>query len=141
MNTTKRTKEISAGAIVYTLIKDEILYLVIKDFHGNYGFPKGHLEKDETLYQAAIREVKEETGIDISLHTSFKEELNYVMPNGRNKTSVYYIGYFEDQTPQRQEEEVEEILLLPYNEAYDIMTFGNMKEALKKADACIRNKI
>jgi len=139
MNTTKRTKEISAGAIVYTLIKDEILYLVIKDFHGNYGFPKGHLEKDETLYQAAIREVKEETGIDISLHTSFKEELNYVMPNGRNKTSVYYIGYFEDQTPQRQEEEVEEILLLPYNEAYDIMTFDNMKEALKKADACIRN--
>ena len=78
----KKTREISAGAIVYTKIDNEIRYLLIKDFHGNYGFPKGHLEKKETEAEAAIREIKEEVGIDIVLDTDFKEELNYIMPLG-----------------------------------------------------------
>ena len=57
--------EISAGAIVYTKQNDQIRYLLIQDFHDNYGFPKGHLEKDETLAQAAVREIREEFDADI----------------------------------------------------------------------------
>lgn len=134
-------REISAGAIVCTLADNKILYLVIKDNNGNYGFPKGHLEENETMEQAAIREIKEETGIEVKLDTSFREELNYVMPNGKDKTSVYFIGYYEDQTPVKQPEEVEEIFLLSYNEALKIITFENMKEALVKADAHIRKNL
>ena len=134
-------REISAGAIVCTLADNKILYLVIKDNNGNYGFPKGHLEENETMEQAAIREIKEETGIEVKLDTSFREELNYVMPNGKDKTSVYFIGYYEDQTPVKQPEEVEEIFLLSYNEALKIITFENMKEALAKADAYIRKNL
>ena len=37
--------EISAGAIVYTLINDEPHYLLIENYDGDWGFPKGHLEK------------------------------------------------------------------------------------------------
>ena len=132
--------EISAGAIVYTKQNDQIRYLLIQDFHDNYGFPKGHLEKDETLAQAAVREIREEVGIDITLDTSFREELNYVMPDGKDKTSVYFLGYFEDQTPVPQPEEVQKILLLPYEEAMDIITFGNMKKALSKADTYLIEK-
>ena len=47
--------EISAGAVTYTVQNGKILYLLIKDFHGNYGFPKEHLEDGETLFQAAVR--------------------------------------------------------------------------------------
>ena len=133
-------REVSAGAIVYTLINKEINYLLIKDFHGNYGFPKGHLENDETEQMAAVREIKEETGIDITLDPSFREELNYVMPNGIDKTSIYFIGYYENQTPIKQPEEVDEILILPYGQAKDIITFDNMKEALTKADAYLRKR-
>ena len=132
--------EISAGAIVYTKENDQIRYLIIKDFHSNYGFPKGHLEKGETLEEAAIREIKEETGIDITLDTSFKEELNYVMPNGIDKTSVYFLGSYEKQSSKKQEEEVDEILLLPYEEALEIITFDNMKEALIKAHTYLNRK-
>ena len=126
--------EISAGAIVYTTIQNNIYYLIILDNNNNYGFPKGHLEKDETLIQAAIREIKEEVGIDIEIDESFKEELNYIMPNGINKKAVYFIGKYTNQTPNRQLEEVEKILLLPYDEAYNILTFDNMKRVLKKAN-------
>ncbi|MBR3251852.1 MAG: NUDIX domain-containing protein [Erysipelotrichaceae bacterium] len=141
MNSAENVKETSAGAIVYTLIDNEPHYLLIKDFHNNFGFPKGHLEEDETLKQAAIREIKEEAGIDIDLDTDFKEELNYVMPNGKAKTSIYFIGSYEDQTPVKQPEEVKEILLLPYNEALKVITFENMKEAFVKADAYLRRKL
>ena len=115
MNIEEKTKEISAGAIIYTLVENEPYYLLIKDFHGNFGFPKGHLEKGETVEQAAVREIQEETGIDIILDTDFKEELNYVMPNGKDKTSIYFIGSYEDQIPIKQPEEVEELYLLSYN--------------------------
>ena len=125
--------EISAGAIIYTYINNEINYLVIKDFHGNYGFPKGHIENNETQIEAALREIKEEVGLDVSLDDNFIQELNYVMPNGKDKRSIYYLAEYKDQTPVKQLEEVDEILLLPYNEALNILTFDNMKEVLIKA--------
>ena len=132
--------EISAGAIIYTIINNEINYLLIKDFHGNFGFPKGHLEKDETEIDAAIREIKEEVGINIILDTNFRKELNYIMPNGINKKSVYYLGFYKDQKIIKQLEEVDETLLLPFSKAIDTLTFDNMKEALVEANNYIMLK-
>ncbi len=130
--------ELSAGAITFKKADGQILYLVIRDFHGNYGFPKGHLEQGEGLEEAALREIFEETGISVKLHPSFCEKLTYVMPNGIEKTAVYFLGEYEKQTPHRQEEEVETILLLPYEEAERILTFENMKEVLRKADRFLK---
>jgi 8-oxo-dGTP pyrophosphatase MutT (NUDIX family) len=42
---------------------------------GVWGLPKGHLEPGETLYQAALREMREETGVHlISAHESSPED-------------------------------------------------------------------
>lgn len=133
--------EISAGAIVYTFDNMKVRYLVIKDFHGNYGFPKGHLEKDETLLQAAYREIKEETGIDVTIDPAFKETLIYTMPNGKEKRSVYFLATYQDQEIKKQEEEVDEAFLLSFEEAMNILTFENMAKVLKKADKYIRRNV
>ena len=127
-------EEISAGAIVYTKIDNKIKYLISKDFHNNWGFPKGHLENNETKQEAAIREIKEEVGVDVILDTSFKETLEYVMPNGIKKKSFYFIAYFENQIPTRQLEEVQEIKILEYEEALNLLTFDNMKQVLINAN-------
>lgn len=42
---------------------------------GKIGAPGGKVEGNETLLQAVIREVKEETGIDLSRHEEYLEEL------------------------------------------------------------------
>lgn len=127
-------KEVSAGAIIYTINKGVINYLVLLDFHNNWGFPKGHLENNETLIEAAYREIKEEVGLNVEIDTNFKEELVYIMPNGIEKHSIYYLAKFDNQTPVKQIEEVRDIKILPYEEVLDILTFDNMKEVLIKAN-------
>ena len=69
----KRTiAEISAGCIVYTYIDEAIHILVLKNSTNRWGFAKGRIEPDEALYDCAIRETQEETGInDITLHPKF----------------------------------------------------------------------
>ena len=131
-------REISAGAILFTYINNDINYLLIKDFHNNWGFPKGHLENDETPLMAAKREIKEEVGIDANILDGFNEELVYIMPNGIEKHSIYYIGTYLNQTPNKQLEEVQEIRLLKYDDALKLLTFDNMKELLNKANIVIK---
>ena len=69
------------------ILKDDKVLMVketSKDVEGLLNFPAGHLEKNETLIEGAIREIKEETGLDakiISLvDTQYfsRKEKNYV---------------------------------------------------------------
>lgn len=54
-----------AGCIFYDKEKDRILLVLTRN--NKWGFPKGTIEEGETVKQCAIREVKEETGINISI--------------------------------------------------------------------------
>src|SRR5215212_5663387 len=56
--------EVSAGGIVFRRVPGEgPKYLLIRDSYNNWGFPKGHLEGDESPAEAALRETAEETGL------------------------------------------------------------------------------
>ena len=55
---------------VYILLIKEKEVLLGRRFNtgwqdGNYGLPSGHLENDEGLIEALLREIKEETGVDM----------------------------------------------------------------------------
>lgn len=56
-------RETSAGGVVFRRDGDRTLVLLIRDGHRNWGFPKGHLERGEAPEAAALREVREETGL------------------------------------------------------------------------------
>ena len=53
--------EVTAGAVVYRQQNGEIQYLLLESTNkGNFwGFPKGHVEGNETLEETAHREIKE----------------------------------------------------------------------------------
>ena len=54
------------------MIKDQQpLFLLIQQKAGHYGFPKGHVEKNETEVETAIREIKEETGLEVKIYNNF----------------------------------------------------------------------
>jgi ADP-ribose pyrophosphatase YjhB (NUDIX family)/DNA-binding Xre family transcriptional regulator len=54
----------ASGAIIE---KDEMILLQRRSDNGKWGLPGGIMEMDETYQEGAIREVKEETGLDIKL--------------------------------------------------------------------------
>jgi ADP-ribose pyrophosphatase YjhB (NUDIX family) len=55
--------ETSAGGVVFRRAPDGVRVLLIRDPYRNWGFPKGHVEQGETPREAALREVREETGL------------------------------------------------------------------------------
>ncbi len=126
-------KEISAGAVICTVENTMLYYLIIKDNHGNYGFPKGHVEDGETLKETAVREIKEETGVDVTILPRFREVAGYVMPNGIEKEVHYFLSFYKNGEPVPQEGEVQEILILPFIKAYELLTFDISKQILEKA--------
>lgn len=55
---------------VATIVEDHGRFLLVEEFAGGqavFNQPAGHLEADESLIQAAVRETLEETGWDVEL--------------------------------------------------------------------------
>lgn len=94
-------QENSAGIIVYKLAKlgklgnlsnlsnkpdnkqdkqqdsSTFLFLLLLNSKGHWDFAKGHIKKGETEEQAAVRELKEEAGIEAELKEGFREKITY----------------------------------------------------------------
>src|SRR5690625_4867275 len=72
---------LAAGVII---LKNDHILLVHEENH--WSLPKGKREKNETMQQTAIREAKEETGLDVELiSTAFVSE--FVKDNNRHYRS------------------------------------------------------
>lgn len=65
--------EKSCGAIII----DNEKALIIKQTNENWSFPKGHIEQKETEEETAIREIKEEVGLNVILDTNFRKTIFY----------------------------------------------------------------
>lgn len=83
-------KEYSAGIMAYGYRGGRRLYLSVVD-DGFYGLPKGHIEKGETEEMAAIRETKEECGLELTPMPHFKCQVNYINRYGVRKYVTVFI--------------------------------------------------
>ena len=64
--------EKSCGAVVYCQEENDIKYLLVCERSGFWVFPKGHMEEGESEHETALREVKEETGLDVMFVDDFQ---------------------------------------------------------------------
>jgi len=125
-------KEKSCGTIPYTVRDGIRYYLLIKALHdGSCGFPKGHVETDESEVETALRETWEETSVKPIVDPSFRYEISYRLSGGVLKTVVYFPAEFKDQLPKRNQDfEKYEYLLLPFDEACRALTYENVRQVL-----------
>lgn len=128
-------REKSCGTVTFTRVDGQIKYLLTKTDYGVYGFAKGHVEDGESERQTAVRETWEETSIKPKIVNGFRKTIQYKLKNGNDKTVVFFLGYFENQTP-RHNEGFEDMLyeLVSYDEAMKLLTFDNTKRILKRAN-------
>lgn len=122
-------KETSCGCII---TKNNKVLLVYEKRGNFWGFPKGHMEEGETEIETALREVKEEVGIDVKINPEKRYAINYIIGNEIDKTTVLYLATPITEDVVMQEAEIENFKWCSYEEALETLKFDNLKELFKE---------
>lgn len=126
MNNLKREK--SCGCII--IEKDKVL--LIQQAEGHWGFPKGHVEKGETEIETAIREVKEETNLDVEINENKRYTIEYIIDKGTLKQVVLFIAKKINGNEKCQESEIKSMKWMTFEDAIKTITYNNTRELFSK---------
>ena len=125
-------RERSCGAVVYRQRDHWVEILLIRHKNGgHWAFPKGHVEKDETDQQTALREIREETGLKVKLDTGFCQSVAYSPKPGVMKDVVYFAANYTGGDVTAQEEEVTGTAWAKPQQALEQVTYENDREVLR----------
>ena len=136
-NLGKFKQEKSCGAVVYNPKKHS--FLIIKMLNGNWGFPKGHTEDQETDIQTAIREVTEETGINVEILDGFKKSIKYIPFPEVLKEVIFFIGITEEEKVTIDKDEIEDYMWCSYEEALKMITYKPQRDVMESSLKFIKN--
>ncbi len=132
------TFEKSCGAVVYRKHHGNLEILLIKHINsGHWSFPKGHMEDGESETETAMREIMEETGVDVILDPTFRETVTYFPRKDTQKVVVYFIGRARTFNYTPQEGEIAEVRWVDVGHANQLLTYENDKVIVNKAKAVI----
>ncbi len=86
--------EKSCGGILYRRRADGVFeYLVLHQHRGGtWSVPKGHIATGESERETALREIREETGLTVSLLDGFRKELSYTVSAKASKNLVLFLA-------------------------------------------------
>jgi 8-oxo-dGTP pyrophosphatase MutT (NUDIX family)/phosphohistidine phosphatase SixA len=123
----------AAGAVVAR--KGGEVLLVHRPKYDDWSFPKGKLDPGEHVVTAAVREVAEETGLDVRLGPALPHQ-RYRMSNGRFKTVEYWTGRAigsDDVSGYRPNDEIDSVQWLPWDAAMRRLTYPYDRDTLADA--------
>ncbi|WP_375406100.1 NUDIX domain-containing protein [uncultured Amnibacterium sp.] len=127
---------LAAGAVCWRRrAKSYEVLLVQRPVQGDVSLPKGKTDPGESLPQTAVREVAEETGYQVHLGVPLGST-TYVLPNGRDKTVVYWAAEVSKEQLERgafvPSDEVNGIEWVPIAKVGKRLTYERDAELLRQ---------
>ena len=136
-----RTEEhFSAGGVVYKATNGTVEFVLCgRDVPATWSLPKGTPDPGETQEQTALREVREETGLEVEIVRPL-ESIQYwfVRPSDRarcHKTVHYYLMSPTGGDTSRHDHEFDFVEWFPVQEAIKAMTHRNEARLVEKGTA------
>lgn len=133
------SSEYSAGGVVYRRNGGKVdVALIYRTRHDDWSIPKGHIEAGESREQAALREIKEETGLDVRIVRPLGEAVYYFRKKGGDlvrKTVYYYLMEALTTELGKPNWEVTESRWVPIEEAQALLSYEKDREIVERAMA------
>lgn len=134
-------KHVSSGAVIYIEENGIKKFLVMyRQKTDSWHLPKGTREPDETLEQTALREIKEETGLDVKLGKYLGKLDSAFERNGETiekETNYFLATPLSAIAPKAHDKEHDEIKFFDYESVLDKLEkfsiFEKESEILKLA--------
>ena len=136
--------EVSAGGVVYRRQDDEVEVILAarRTRRGDlaWGLAKGGIEAEESAEQAAVREVREETGIEAEIEASLGEtRYFYVWEDVRiRKTVHFFLMRATGGDPNDRDDEMEDVKWFPLERALKRAAYRGEREVLARAAEHLR---
>ena len=136
----KTETQISAGGAALRKLGNELSVALIST--GNpprWQLPKGLVDKGETPEQAAVREVREESGINSRIDKLIdKVEYWYQSKRGReriryHKFVYFYLMWYESGEVTDHDNEVNEAKWVPMKDAISLLAFRSERAIVERA--------
>jgi len=145
LNHEKEETLISAGGVVYRTNPGEIeICLIAKQEMRIWALPRGRVEFGETPEEAAIREVREETGFIASVQGKL-DEITFRFFSNIDDRFIYRIIHiflmrWESGEPGPLDQEIDLVKWFPLSEAIRTLKYENEKEVLRKAKRLLKKQ-
>jgi 8-oxo-dGTP pyrophosphatase MutT (NUDIX family)/phosphohistidine phosphatase SixA len=127
-------RDVRAAGAVVTRKGGEVL-LVHRPKYDDWSFPKGKLDPGEHVVTAAVREVAEETGLDVRLGPALTPQ-RYRMSGGRWKCVDYWVARVigrDDVSRYRPNDEIDRVEWVEWKAAMRRLTYPHDRETLAEA--------
>ena len=124
-------REFSAGGVV--LRGDEVA--VVSPRKGVLALPKGHPDGEETLEQAATREVREETGLTAEARDKLGEVRYWYTLHGERvlKSVTFFLFEYVSGSVEDHDDEVDSAEWIPLKQAPELLSYKGEREMAEKA--------
>lgn len=118
---------LKAGCFLVNKETQEIA-LVYRQKQNDYSFPKGHLEKGETLEECAVRETAEETKRVAKIVKKYQPYVErYTTPKGEKCACYMYIA-LDEGASDNTSEDTHPTMWIPFDDVEQKLTYQNLKD-------------